>query len=61
MLTKPRLEDEELAHLVSARPSVQKVSSSIPKCDHKAFFRLLSIEWSTDEGGEGIKWAYRLP
>ena len=43
MLTKPRLEDEESAQLVSARPSVQEVSSSIPRCAYKSFFWLLSF------------------
>lgn len=42
MLTKPRLEDEELAQLISAQPSVQEVSSLIASCAHKSFFWLLS-------------------
>ena len=33
LLTKPGLQDEGLAQLVSARPSVQEVLSSIHRCD----------------------------
>ena len=38
-------EEEGRKKLVNAGPSVPEVSSSIPRCDLKSFFRLLSLKY----------------